>query len=283
MQILSLIYSVILSFSAVAGSSDIDKIDLNLERNEIAFTFFELPNGEATLVQNGLGETVLINTGGPNTKEDLEEKLSIYNVESIHSVIITNIGADYCANLDWVVTEYNVKNVFVATSIKETVINAYSLSTVNVTGWEMSSLANVMDGVKVEVIHAEETEEFEIGSLALLITFGEQKLLYMGLANEMVENDLIQKFELEAEILKVGDFASEHGTSQSFIDEVDPQVAVIFRASDRDPSTDVLDRLQETWIDTYLTMQTGSISIKCSKDNYKIITIPKQNQEEKLN
>jgi competence protein ComEC len=282
MRILSLLLPIFTSLWLVAEPTEIEKIDLKLTTEETAFTFLELTSGEATLIQNGNGEITLVNTGGPNTKELLEERLSVYEVTNIDNIIITNIGADYCANLDWLVEEFQVKNVYVSHSVRESMIHAYSLSKANVTGWKKADDATIMAGLHIKVLHSEEEDEYEKGALALIMTFGNQKVLYMGLANEEIEKALVNEFELEAHILKVGDFASERGTSQQFIDEVDPQVAVIFRTTERNPSSDVLDRLQETWIDTYLTMQSGNISIKCSIENYKVITIPNSNTDDSI-
>ncbi|OZM57301.1 hypothetical protein CIB95_07500 [Lottiidibacillus patelloidae] len=279
MLILSFLYTLLSSMVFTLEPTDIEKIDLKLTAEETAFTFLELESGEATLIQTGQGETTLVNTGGPNTRKMLEERLSVYEVSKIDNIIITNIGADYCANLDWLVEAYGVSNVYVSQAVKETMIHAYSLGNINVVGWKKADKAKISDSLLIDVLHAEELNEFDKGSLALLLTFGNQKVLYMGLANEEIETLLVNEYELEAQILKVGDFASERGTSQKFIDEVDPQVAVIFRTKDRNPSEDVLDRLQETWIDTYLTMKSGNISIKCSIENYKIITIPNENPD----
>jgi competence protein ComEC len=280
MIILSFLYTILSSLWFSAEPNEIEKIDLKLTAEETAFTFLELSSGEATLIQNGHGGITLVNTGGPNTKEILEERLSVYEVSKIDNIIITNIGADYCANLDWLVKEYGVSNVYVSAAVRETMIHAYSLGSVNVVGWNKADKADMKGGLHIDVLHSEEKDEYDKGSLALLMTFGKQKVLYMGLANAAVESSLVNEYELDAQILKVGDFASERGTSQQFIDEVDPQVAVIFRTSERNPSGDVLDRLHETWIDTYLTMQSGNISIKCSNENYKVITIPNESPEE---
>jgi competence protein ComEC len=282
MIILSFLYTILSSLWFSAEPNEIEKIDLKLTAEETAFTFLELPSGEATLIQDGLGEITLVNTGGPNTKKLLEERLSVYEVSKIKNIIITNIGADYCANLDWLVKDFGVTNVYVNASVRETMIHAYSLGNVNVVGLKKSDEVNINGGIHIDVLHSEEKDEYDKGSLALLMTFGTQKVLYMGLANAQVESSLVEEYELDAQILKVGDFASERGTSQQFIDEVDPQVAVIFRTAERNPSGDVLNRLQETWIDTYLTMQSGNISIKCSGEHYKIITIPSESTDESI-
>ncbi|MCA1320712.1 hypothetical protein LC085_12395 [Bacillus tianshenii] len=70
--------------------TDVEKIDLQLDEEEIAFTFLDLPNGECTIIQTSEGENILINTGSPESEDELLHYLKIYGIDEISDLIITS-------------------------------------------------------------------------------------------------------------------------------------------------------------------------------------------------
>lgn len=283
-SVVRVLFFVVLTFLLFIGGCEntptvattIDQVEgvhLNLSEQELAFTFFSLESGEATLIQNGKGQNVLIDTGDAGTKEELKDRLSMYHVNTIDTLILTSSKNEYVGNLQWVIDAYQIKKVIVPSVIKEKIISTFRLPAEKVEGWAEGRQADLLPGLLTEVIYVEEDDIQNEGSLALSLTFGNQRTLYMSIANEGVEERLAEKYMLKSAILKVADFGSELGTSQLFLDEVDPQVAILFKAKSKRTSELVLERLQETWIDIYQTNRLGNISIKCNGEDYEILTV----------
>ncbi|UTW69721.1 hypothetical protein KHA80_01185 [Anaerobacillus sp. HL2] len=118
-----------------------------------------------------------------------------------------------------------------------------------------------------------------MGAFVIVFSYGKQTLLYMGIADKQIEKELIETYALKSTILKVADFGSDKGTTQRFLDEVDPQVAILFKRNGSVVSEMVLERLQETWIDIAQTHRLGTVSIKCHNDDYEIITIQPEEKD----
>ncbi|PSK07437.1 MBL fold metallo-hydrolase, partial [Brevibacillus sp. NRRL NRS-603] len=95
--------------------------------------------------------------------------------------------------------------------------------------------------------------------------------------NEKAEERLLerQNDKLKAEVLKVAGQGSNQGSSQPFLTQVDPQVAIIQTGRSRDQmkdgQTEVMERLGESWAETYVTSHDGSITILSNGKEYRIL------------
>lgn len=262
--------------TSVSTTNDFE-VNLSLADDEIAFTYFDLMDGEATLIQSGSGGTVLIGTGDETSQVELAQLLHSFHVTELDALILVNDDNEYSGNTEWITTHYPVKKVVVPATLKEDVKMKYHVKEEMVETWDVGMEKELLNGLQVEVLYA--GEDKKDSSFVLLFTYGNQKTLYMGLADEKVEQELAEMYSLKSAILKVADFGSALGTSQGFLNEVDPQVAILFSRNGKRPSEYVLERLQETWIDVYQTSISGTIMIKCTRDNYEILTVHTNKQE----
>ena len=100
------------------------------------------------------------------------------------------------------------------------------------------------------------------------------KFLFMGDAGVEVEEDLIEKYNLQdIEVLKVGHHGSKTSSSKEFIDEVNPKYSVISVGKNNrygHPNDVILDNLEGSRI--YRTDQDGSIMFEIKNNKLKIET-----------
>ncbi|WP_096188664.1 ComEC/Rec2 family competence protein [Evansella halocellulosilytica] len=256
-----------------------DKIELNLSHGEIAYTFFDLEHGEATLIQDSTGKTILVNTGHKESEEELKDRLKMYDVDEIDTIILTSKQQEYIGNLSSLVSSYPVNKIVIPESLKKQVhsvkyVNDDTISYVN----EGDSFELLPDLV-FQVLFIEKKLGIDQGALSFFLIHKDQKLLYLTEANQTVEQKLVEKYDLKTTVMKVPDFGSELGTTEKLLEEADPQVAVIFKNGDHPPSNYVLERLNETWIDIYQTSRSGTVTIKCLEDDYEIITVYPQEKD----
>jgi competence protein ComEC len=249
----------------------IEKINLKLMDEELAVTFFNLSEGEATLLQNSDGDAILLNTGNIQSQNELKKFLTLYGVTTINKIIITKVAPDYDGNLSWIIPTYGVQKVIVPKTNKKYLSNA------KVTYWDEGEKEDLFPGIYTNVLQLIESEN----AMNLSLKFGDHRFLFMSVASKALEEKLIQKNKLkDVNILKVAEFANNNGTSQKLLEAVDPQVAIIFHKKNLYPSADVLERLQATWIDIYYTKQFGNITIKTNKKQYEVITITVESLKE---
>ena len=113
-------------------------------------------------------------------------------------------------------------------------------------------------------------------SSVIYTEFDNNKFLFMGDAGVDVEQDLIEKYNLnDIDVLKVGHHGSKTYSSESFIDEINPKYSIISVGKNNrygHPNDNVLDNLDNSKI--YRTDQDGSIMFKINNDKLKIEICP---------
>ncbi len=102
------------------------------------------------------------------------------------------------------------------------------------------------------------------------------KFLFMGDAGVDVEEDLIDKYNLQdIDVLKVGHHGSKTSSSKTFIDEIKPKYSTISVGKNNrygHPNKEILNNLENTKI--YRTDQDGSIMFKIGNNKLEIATCP---------
>jgi competence protein ComEC len=84
-----------------------------------------------------------------------------------------------------------------------------------------------------------------------------------------------QPINLHSELLKVGHHGSRFGTSNAFLDRVQPRWAIVSVGRNNPfghPSPEVLDRLRHRGAQPILTLDEGAITFETDGDRYAIRT-----------
>ncbi len=109
------------------------------------------------------------------------------------------------------------------------------------------------------------------GSLVLNIVYGNASALLTGDVTERVDKQI----QADADILKVAHHGSKKATSETFLDAVTPEIAVISVSSNGHghPTEEVLKRLSDRNCAVYRTDQSGAITISMLEDGtYRVKT-----------
>ena len=111
-------------------------------------------------------------------------------------------------------------------------------------------------------------------SSVIYAKINDYKFLFMGDAGVEVEEDLIEKYNLQnIDVLKVGHHGSKTSSSKNFIDEIEPKYSIISVGKNNrygHPNKEVLENLDNLKI--YRTDQDGSIMFKIKNNKLEIET-----------
>ena len=131
-----------------------------------------------------------------------------------------------------------------------------------------------VDRFKLQFLNTGIYDNENDNSLVAYLNYNNYKFLFMGDAGVKVEEDLIEKYNLQdIDVLKVGHHGSKTSSGKEFIDEVNPKNSIISVGKNNrygHPNDSVLGNLNNSKI--YRTDQDGSIEIKLNKNEYKIRT-----------
>ncbi len=108
--------------------------------------------------------------------------------------------------------------------------------------------------------------------LVTLITIGSHRALYVCDAGFNIEDELISKYNLASDILKVGHHGSRFSSSAKFLSAVDPRVAIIEvgKNSYGHPTQSALANLSEVGAKIYRTDLSGNLLIQFENKKLKI-------------
>lgn len=97
--------------------------------------------------------------------------------------------------------------------------------------------------------------------------------LFMGDASSLVEENLLQKYSLTADFLKIGHHGSKTSSSLFFLEQISPHYAIISAGRNNryhHPSKEVINRLDLLKIPILNTQEKGTIQIEIDKNVYHV-------------
>ncbi|MFD2371728.1 ComEC/Rec2 family competence protein [Brevibacillus sp. GCM10020057] len=246
----------------------------------LVLTFFALPHGESTLVRFPGGQTMLIDTGSEEDWSVLAERLAERKLTRLDYLVVTNDQPEHTGGYASLAKTIPVDTVILPKLIEQTIFKALPIEA---SQKRMTAVAGqeirLEDGVTMQVLLPEEPLFLspQNNSLVFRLQHGRLRYLFASGINEEAEERLLERHPelLAAEVLKVGGQGSNQGSSQPFLTKVDPQVAIIqtgkSRESMKESRTEVLERLGESWAETYMTDRDGTITILSNGKDYRIL------------
>ncbi|KPL58632.1 DNA internalization-related competence protein ComEC/Rec2 [Rossellomorea vietnamensis] len=249
--------------------------------------FIDVGQGDATLIDLPYNHgTYLIDAGGevPFPKEKWEEKMNRFSVgedivvpflkskgiTSIDALILTHGDLDHIGGAEAVLNEMKVGELLISPGSREKV--------------EVDRMVKLAQEKKIsvkEVMYPERWRGDRDGlhivspldadyagnndSIVLYGVIGSKKWLFTGDLEKEGEREFVQTFDLPVDVLKVGHHGSRTSTSEAFLDETDPDVAVISAGETNrfgHPHPEVVERLKVRGVTIYSTAVNGAITYR---------------------
>jgi len=253
--------------------------------NSLEVTFFDIGQGDAIFIETPYKNQILID-GGPNSMilKKLAKEMPFWD-KTIDLIILTHPEADHMTGLLSVLESYNVKRILWTGVVRNTsqyekwkemiekenaeIIIAHSSQEIRIGKVSLDIL------YPFESLEGEEIKNSNDTSIVSRLSFGDNSFLFTGDATKVSENKIISKEDgnLNSDVLKVGHHGSKTSTSQEFLENVLPDIAIISCGRDnsyKHPHEIVLKNLEEFGIKILRTDQDGDIKI-ISNGNYLII------------
>lgn len=240
---------------------------------------------EMTVLDVGQGQSIVLTSGsatavidcGSSSGESAGDIASEYIMglgrTRVDLLILTHFHADHCNGLDELFDRVDV-TVMAVPSPEETETGVAD---------EVLSLA---ERSGTEIIYVTETTRSDFGltqltmfapvgtesenerGLSMVITAGMFDTVITGDMSSESERLLSALYDLpDSEVLIVGHHGSKYSTSQDFLDDITPEMAIISVGENSygHPTKEVLDRLSDRGIAVYRTDEAGNIVISGKK------------------
>ena len=224
------------------------------------FSFIDVNQGDATLIQTKFKkETILIDTGNVEAKQELVNYLYAHQVNQIDYLFITHFDEDHMANLDTVVNLFDTQNIITS----DTVPREYQyLPIVQITN---SHTLNFADFVCYLIPPLQLYEEKNNNSLVMVIQFNNNKTMMLtGDIEQTREEELVNFLPpFKVDFLKAAHHGSKTSSTATFLDHFKPDFVLISAGKNNryhHPHKEVVERFAQYQITYWLTAKQGELS-----------------------
>jgi len=251
--------------------------DLN-KSQFLEVNFFNVGQGDAILIETPQRHQILID-GGPSSVilEKLSKEMPFWD-RTIDLIILTHPERDHLAGLIEVLKRYQVENILWTGIVRDTpeyqewqklIKEENAKIFIAKSGQKIKWSRTVLDHFEVlhpfENLEGQEFKDSNNTSVIAKLVFGENSFLFTGDAYKSTEQELIDRgVDLNSDVLKVGHHGSKTSSSEEFIKNVSPEIAVISVGKDNTyghPNPEVLETLKKYGIRILRTDLDGDIEI----------------------
>ena len=250
------------------------------ETKNLELYFLDVGQGDSQLINMPGDVQILIDGGkGPKILNELARALKPAD-RYMDLVIATHPDFDHFGGLIDVLKTYDVglvitngrKGVAAAYQDFEKVIKERNIKEINLKEGDKIKYEDVVIEIlspKKSDISAKESND---SGIVLMLNQGGLRALYTADIGFDKEKELLRKYDLSAQILKVAHHGSKYATSREFLKEVSPKVSVIGVGKNNygHPTNELLSRLGAAASKIFRTDKNGAVKILFDGEKLRI-------------
>lgn len=268
--------------SEKAGLPDSDSFKAHND-DALIVEFIDVGQGDCTLITTGSGEHMLIDTGDRDGDNKVIKTLTGKKITKLDYLLISHPHADHMGEAAEIVEQFEIGQLIMpevpdelvpTSQVYEDMLDAVEAKGMKIhrAGTESFSLG----GGKVET-YVCESEDYGSSNLnnysvAVRLVHGENSFLLTGDSEIEEQEQLIKEgAKLDADVLKAAHHGSDTGTTESWLDVVSPEYAVISCAEENKyghPHKAAVDALEKVCKEVYRTYENGNV--KFTSDGEKL-------------
>lgn len=255
--------------------------------------FVDVGQGDCTLIQTHEKKNILIDGGGSEFGSfDVGESILLpyllnRGINKIDYMMISHFDSDHIGGLFYIMKNLKVDNIIISRQGKNSenfkkFIQIMSKKQINLIIVKRGDYVKIDDTSYFEILFPEEKQisdnVLNNNSIVAKFVSSNVTMLFTGDIEEIAEKRLCELYrntnKLQADIIKVAHHGSKTSSTLSFLELVNPQIALIGVGADNNfghPNEGVLERIKKLGTQIYRTDQTGEVSIVIDKKgNVKI-------------
>lgn len=250
----------------IKTSKEITSDFISDDQTSLKVYFFDVGQADSMLIQNN-GENMLIDAGNNEDGEMLVNNLKILGIEKIDYLVGTHPHEDHIGGMDDIINSFEIGKIYmpnVSTNTKtfEDVIDATKNKNLQIETPKAGDNFTI-GKVSCEVAYVgSDKENLNLSSIIIKMKYNNLSYLFTGDTEADVEN----KIDFgKINILKVAHHGSDTSSSEKFVNETAPEVAIISVGKDNSyghPSNEIIKRYEKVGSKIYRTDEVGNIFIE---------------------
>lgn len=250
-----------------------------IEPSKLNILFFDVGQADCQLIISN-GQSLLIDAGNSKDGENIVNAIRALGITKLDYVIGTHVHEDHVGGMSYIIDSFDIGTFYLPYNTTSTT-NFYKKLLTSLTNKEITiTEANIGDNFQVgnaicEIMDIDNSEPENINeeSIVVELTYGHKKYLFMGDAEKSNEDK--RKWN-DVDVLKVGHHGSNTSSSQKFLNQVLPEIAVISVGEGNSyglPKDKVLDRLNKLECAIYRTDRDGTIQLISDGEKHEIVKV----------
>ncbi|MFQ6607895.1 MAG: DNA internalization-related competence protein ComEC/Rec2 [Fidelibacterota bacterium] len=255
-----------------------------LKEKNIDIIYLDVGQGDAAVIRvptnSGL-KTILIDAGYKNWNRDMGERvvvpvLKYFGIKKIDLLVMSHPHSDHIGGVEIILKEIEVKEIWdshgsYGSWMYARIQELAEEMDVNYRQLETGYIDSVFLPLLMTIFHPDSVyttieENVNNNSLVIKMSYGESDFLFVGDLEEEGD-EMIVPFDtlLNSEVLKVGHHGSITSSSQSLLDAVDPDWAIVSVGEGnkfQHPSDIVMTRLEKSGAEVLRTDYEGAVWLK---------------------
>ena len=262
-------------FDTEESQNTLTKKDLNnnsnikvtqVNENDLYVYYLNVGQADSIFIYNN-EESMLIDAGNNEDGKLICDYIESLGITRIDYLIGTHPHEDHIGGLDNVIKTFDIGTIYMpkksaTTKTFEDVIDAISNKGLKVKAPKVGTTFNVGNAVCEVMTIENDAEDTNWSSISLEMTYGTQKFLFTG--DMEVYNEESREWN-DIDVLKVAHHGSSTSSSEDFLKQTMPEIAIISCGKNNDyghPHKEVLKGLKKIDAEVYRTDLLGTILLK---------------------
>jgi len=240
--------------------------------------FFDVGQGDATLIQTPSGRNILIDGGlYPSVLNDQIGREIPFWERDIDLIVATHPDEDHVAGLPGVLERYNVGLLLTNGQAAQeesyqALLDIATKHTVPIHQAQAGEVVEIGDGVRLEILNPPSPQPLAPNpqhdndlSVAIRLVYGDFSLLLTGDAGEAAERNMLASgYPLLAMVYKAGHHGAKSSNSEVFLRVIRPQYVIVSAGEGNNyghPHEEVLERFADVGAAVLRTDELGTIEV----------------------
>ena len=272
------LFTIILIFIFVLNGCTLAVSENIVPSDRLIVTYLDVGQADCILIQEPLGETMMIDTGNNNDAEYIIDYLNKTKINKIDYLIGTHPHEDHIGSMDKVIDNFDIGTIYMPkktanTKTFEDVLKSIKNKNLKVTA-PIPGTVFLLGEAKCTILSpvSEEYNKTNNYSITLKVEYGQTSFLFTGDAEKESEQEMIEMWgnALKTDVLKVGHHGSSSSSTDKFLEKVNPSLAVISVGKDNDynhPHKETLEKFNKLNVPVLRTDELGNIILTSDGNN----------------